>query len=84
MPPIAPTRGQGAPGKRANASAKNWRILRKIRSSPAHTTVLVNANQSLILTAELLSLGLERAHRCLEASGPGYRTSLLPAGFAKH
>ena len=38
-----------APGERANADLKNWRILRKIRSSPAHATLLVNAVQALIL-----------------------------------
>jgi hypothetical protein len=40
-----------APGERANAELKNWRILRKIRSSPAHTTPLVNAVQTLILAS---------------------------------
>jgi hypothetical protein len=35
-----------APGERANAELKNWRILRKIRSSPAHTSILVNAVQT--------------------------------------
>jgi hypothetical protein len=43
---IAQLRG---PGERANADLKNWRILRKIRSSPAHATLLVNAVQALIL-----------------------------------
>jgi hypothetical protein len=38
-----------APGERANAELKNWRILRKIRSSPAHATLLVDAVQSLII-----------------------------------
>ena len=38
-----------APGERANADLKSWRILRKIRSSPADATVLVNAIQVLIL-----------------------------------
>ena len=37
------------PGERANADLKNWRILRKIRSSPADATTLVNAIQSIIL-----------------------------------
>ena len=41
--------GLRAPGERANAELKNWRILRKIRSSPAHTTILVNAIQTLII-----------------------------------
>ncbi len=40
-----------APGERANADLKNWRILRKIRSSPADATVLVNAIQTLILAS---------------------------------
>jgi hypothetical protein len=38
-----------APGERANAHLKSWRILRKIRSSPAHTTRLVNAVQAITL-----------------------------------
>ena len=37
------------PGERANAELKNWRILRKIRSSPAHATLLVNAVQTLVI-----------------------------------
>jgi hypothetical protein len=41
-----------APGERANAELKNWRILRKIRSSPAHATLLVDAIQTLIIKAE--------------------------------
>lgn len=40
-----------APGERANADLKNWRILRKIRSSPSDATLLVNAVQTLILKA---------------------------------
>lgn len=40
-----------APGERANAELKNWRILRKIRSSPADATTLVNAVQTLILNS---------------------------------
>ncbi|GLY33881.1 transposase family protein [Kineosporia sp. NBRC 101731] len=40
-----------APGERANAELKNWRILQKIRSSPAHATCLVNAVQVLILNS---------------------------------
>ena len=43
--------GLQAPGGRANASLKNWRILRKIRSSPAHATVLVNPIQALIINS---------------------------------
>jgi DDE superfamily endonuclease/Helix-turn-helix of DDE superfamily endonuclease len=38
-----------APGERANAELKNWRILRKIRSSPADATTLVNAVQTLMI-----------------------------------
>lgn len=38
-----------APGERANAELKNWRILRKIRSSPAHASLLVDAVQVLII-----------------------------------
>jgi len=40
---------QRGPGERVNAELKNWRILRKIRSSPVHTTTLINAVQTLIL-----------------------------------
>ena len=40
-----------APGERANANLKSWRILRKIRSSPTQATLLVNAVQALILKA---------------------------------
>lgn len=40
-----------APGERANAELKNWKILRRIRSSPAHATLLVNAVQTLILAS---------------------------------
>jgi len=39
------------PGERANADLKNWRVLRKIRSSPAHATRLVNAVQTVILNS---------------------------------
>ena len=39
-----------APGERANAELKNWRVLRKIRSSPAHASQLVDAVQTLIIT----------------------------------
>jgi hypothetical protein len=38
-----------APGERANAELKNWRILRKIRSSPTHAGLLINAVQATIL-----------------------------------
>ena len=38
-----------APGERANAGLKNWRILRKLRSSPAHATTVVNAVQTLMI-----------------------------------
>jgi hypothetical protein len=43
-----------APGERANADLKNWRILRKIRSSPADATQLVNAIQTLIINPEAM------------------------------
>lgn len=39
------------PGEGANAELKNWRILRKIRSSPAHPGPLVNAVQAVIINA---------------------------------
>jgi hypothetical protein len=38
-----------APGERANADLKNWRILRKIRSGPAHASLHVDAVHVLIL-----------------------------------
>ncbi|WP_432536348.1 transposase family protein [Kineococcus arenarius] len=38
-----------APGERANAQLKSWRVLRKIRSSPTTATGLVAAVQTLIL-----------------------------------
>lgn len=38
-----------APGERADADPKNRRILRKIRSSPAYATQLVNAIQAITL-----------------------------------
>ncbi len=38
-----------APGERANAQLKSWRVLRKIRSSPTTATNLVAAVQTLIL-----------------------------------
>jgi hypothetical protein len=37
------------PGERANAELKNWKILRKLRTSPTQATTLVNAVQTLIL-----------------------------------
>jgi hypothetical protein len=37
------------PGERANAEIKNWKILRKIRSSPSRANTLVKAVQTLIL-----------------------------------
>ena len=43
---------QRGPGERANAQLKNWKILRKIRSSPSRATALVRAVQTLIIVAE--------------------------------
>jgi hypothetical protein len=40
-----------ARGERANAELKNWKILRKIRSSPGRATELVQAVETLIITA---------------------------------
>ncbi len=40
-----------APGERVNAELKNWKILRKIRSSPNQATQLVAAVQTLMITA---------------------------------
>ena len=41
-----------APGERADAGLKNWRVLRKIRSSPADATALVDAVQTLIINGD--------------------------------
>ncbi|ALE84760.1 transposase [Pseudonocardia sp. HH130629-09] len=41
---------QRGPGERVNAELKNWRILRKICSSPSHATDLVAAVQTLMIT----------------------------------
>jgi hypothetical protein len=40
---------QRGPGEQANAEIKNWKILRKIRSSPSRATNLIKAVQTLIL-----------------------------------
>jgi hypothetical protein len=45
---IAALRG---PGERANAELKTWRLLRKVRSSPAHASQLINAVQTVIINA---------------------------------
>jgi hypothetical protein len=37
------------PGERVNAELKNWRILRKIRSSPSRAAELVAAVQTLMI-----------------------------------
>ena len=37
------------PGERANAEIKNWKVLRKNRSSPSRADTLVRAVQTLIL-----------------------------------
>ena len=37
------------PGERVNAELKNWRILRKIRSSPSQAPELVAAVQTLMI-----------------------------------
>ena len=42
---------QRGPGERANAQLKNWRILRKIRSSPSHAGELVAAVQTLMIAS---------------------------------
>jgi hypothetical protein len=39
------------PSSSANAELKNWRILRKTRSSPAYATVVVAAVQIVILNS---------------------------------
>lgn len=42
---------QRGPGERVNAELKNWRILRKIRSSPSRASELVAAVQTLMITS---------------------------------
>jgi hypothetical protein len=42
---------QRGPGERANAQLKNWKILRKIRSSPSGATTLIRAVQTLIIAS---------------------------------
>jgi DDE superfamily endonuclease/Helix-turn-helix of DDE superfamily endonuclease len=42
---------QRGPGERVNAELKNWKILRKIRSSPNHAGELVAAVQTLMLVS---------------------------------
>ncbi|HWG98209.1 MAG TPA: hypothetical protein VNV66_02550 [Pilimelia sp.] len=37
--------------ERANAQLKNWKILRKIRSSPSGATTLIRAVQTLIIAS---------------------------------
>jgi DDE superfamily endonuclease len=37
------------PGERVNAELKNWKILRKIRSSPRRAAELVTAVQTLMI-----------------------------------
>jgi hypothetical protein len=40
---------QRGPGERVNAELKNWRVLRKIRSSPSRASELVAAVQTLMI-----------------------------------
>ena len=42
---------QRGPGERVNAELKNWRILRKIRSSPSRAGQLVCAVQTLMIAS---------------------------------
>ena len=42
---------QRGPGERVNAELKNWRILRKIRSSPNQADELVAAVQTLMIAS---------------------------------
>ena len=42
---------QRGPGERVNAELKNWRILRKIRSSPSDASRLVAAVQTLMIAS---------------------------------
>jgi hypothetical protein len=43
--------GNRGPGERANAELKNWKVLRKIRSSPSQATELVAAVQTLMIAS---------------------------------
>lgn len=43
---------QRGPGERVNAQLKNWRILRKIRSSPGRADKLVAAVQTLMIASD--------------------------------
>ena len=42
---------QRGPGERVNAELKNWRVLRKIRSSPNHADKLIAAVQALMIAS---------------------------------
>ena len=42
---------QRGPGERANAELKNWKVLRKIRSSPSRADQLVAAVQTLMIAS---------------------------------
>src|SRR4029079_18918074 len=42
---------QRGPGERANAELKNWKVLRKIRSSPSRAAELVAAVQTLMIAS---------------------------------
>jgi hypothetical protein len=42
---------QRGPGERANAELKNWKVLRKIRSSPTRADELVAAVQTLMIAS---------------------------------
>ena len=42
---------QRGPGERANAELKNWKVLRKIRSSPSQAADLVAAVQTLMIAS---------------------------------
>jgi hypothetical protein len=42
---------QRGPGERVNAELKNWRILRKTRSSPSRAGELIAAVQTLMIAS---------------------------------
>jgi hypothetical protein len=42
---------QRGPGEQANAELKNWKVLRKIRSSPSQADELVAAVQTLMIAS---------------------------------
>src|SRR4051794_17985833 len=69
---------QRGPGERVNTQLKNWRILRKIRSSPSHVGKLVAAVQTGDCAC---SQSRSRGARA-EARTPPHRVGQLAAWYA--